>query len=117
MKNIVIAYCKICHQFQCNNKGDLIRHATSNKHMAAMEIIKKTDQEKAMISRFALGTEDEKVMVAEMRLSSFICEKNVPISCIDSLIPVLRKCFPDSKILQKITLGKQKCSNLIRQGI
>ena len=111
------AYRNVCCRFEFNLKHGLIRHGDSKTHLESMEEYASTSQERAMMARLSPNKEDQKVTAAEVRLAALLCEKNIPLSFTDSLIPVLKKCFDDSKILQRVKLGKQKCSSMIQQGI
>ena len=51
----------------------------------------------------------------EIKLCSFIAEKNLPISIVEDLLPLLKDLFPSDEALRQVTLGKQKATNLIRQ--
>jgi len=51
----------------------------------------------------------------EIKLAMFISENNLPISISDSLLELLRNIFPNDNHLKNVTLGKQKCTNVIRQ--
>ena len=53
----------------------------------------------------------------ELGLCCLLLEKYLPSSLVDPLIPVLKNGLPRDKELEKNHLGKQKASNLIREGI
>ena len=42
-------------------------------------------------------------------------EKNLPISMADDMIRFMKSLFPNNDVLQHVSLGKQKSTNLIRQ--
>lgn len=56
----------------------------------------------------------EQVKKAEIILSAFYAEHNVAFQTVEHLIPVLKKCFPDSKILQQVKLGRTKCTEVVK---
>ena len=51
----------------------------------------------------------------EIKLCSFIAEKNLPISLVEELVPLLQDLFPSDPALRQVKLGKQKSTNIIRQ--
>ena len=51
----------------------------------------------------------------EIKICSFIAEKNLPISIVEDLVPFLKNLFPSDEALKEVKLGKQKATNLIRQ--
>ena len=51
----------------------------------------------------------------EIKLCSFITEKNLPISIVEHLVLLLRNLFPSDPALCEVKLRKQKATNVIRQ--
>ena len=51
----------------------------------------------------------------EIKTASFIAEKNFPISVFEDMMLLLRSFFPNDKTLKKVSMGKQKTTNVIRQ--
>jgi hypothetical protein len=54
-------------------------------------------------------------MEMETKLALFIAENNLPLSMSDGLCELLTQLFPDDSRVKKLSLGKTKCTNVIRQ--
>lgn len=76
-----------------------------------MENYEKSLKEKEAMKKYLDPA--QKVCESELRLCTMIAEENLPFSFSDSLIAVLKKSFQDP-VLDKVTLGRQKCGNMIR---
>lgn len=61
-----------------------------------------------------LNFQNRQVQDFELRLSAFFAEHNVAFQIVDHLVPLLKEIIPDSKIIQKVTLGRQKCTNIVK---
>jgi hypothetical protein len=53
---------------------------------------------------------------AEAKTAVFIVENDLPLSVVDRLVPMI-KSLPPKSVLEKVSLGKQKVTNVIRQGL
>ena len=51
----------------------------------------------------------------EIKIASFIAEKNLPISISEDVMLLLRSLFPNDKTLSRVSMGNQKTTNVIRQ--
>ncbi len=112
----VTSYCIVCHSFETNGKRDLEKHAVTQKHVNAILEAKKNKKEQDALLDYLSSTEDVKIAAAVTRLCLLIAEKNLAICLADWLIPVLKKCFPDSDVLTKVFLGRTNCANVLRNG-
>jgi hypothetical protein len=123
--NSGVASCKFCPNTFINfvkGKKKLIQHSETAKH-------KKNAKESVstqMDIRTALGNSEgadedkeelkSKVQDLEIALSLFLSRHNVPAvaSCLTGL---LKKYVPDSVIIEKMHLGREKCRYMIQYGI
>ena len=56
----------------------------------------------------------KQVLNFEVGLSMFFTEHCVALQVVDHLLPLLKKLAPDSENIQKAKLGRQKCTNIIK---
>lgn len=54
------------------------------------------------------------VSTAVIKLSNFFAHHNVAFEIVEHLVPVLKKCFPDSKIVTDIKLDRNKTTKIIK---
>lgn len=64
-----------------------------------------------------MSQENHSIRRAEIKICAFLAQNNLPFSLADEIIPFLANTFPDSKIAQKITLGRTKATNMITRLI
>ena len=53
---------------------------------------------------------------AEAKITAFIVENESPLSFVDRLVPMI-KSLPPKSVLEKVSLGEQKVTNVINQGL
>lgn len=56
------------------------------------------------------------VQLAEAQLVAFIVEHNLPLSLVDRLVSMIKELPSGGAAIKKIHLGKQKATNMVRQG-
>ena len=103
-------YCKLCDCKLSCAKTALRRHVENKKHNEISRIKRQVTSPLSLL----LGSR-ERAARMEIKLCHFIVEKNLPLSIVDDLLPVLRDLFPSDETLRQVTLGKQKATNIIRQ--
>lgn len=59
----------------------------------------------------------DSVKHAEIKLTTFFAEHNVALYTADHLIPLLKSVFKDSAIAHDISLGRSKCTSIIKNVI
>ncbi|KAH0559203.1 hypothetical protein KQX54_002153 [Cotesia glomerata] len=108
------AYCKIClTDIVCYNKNCLSRHYKSSKHISNMETIEnKASQQKIdnLIQDLPLN---KQIKRAELILAATVAVKCLSFSLMDTLIPIISKIFPDSKIAKQLSLKRTKTTAVI----
>jgi hypothetical protein len=61
------------------------------------------------------GSSEKSVSNFELKLSLWLAENNLPLYLSDSLLDTLKASLREDKIVQNSTLGKTKCTNIVRQ--
>lgn len=98
-----VPHCKICHCELSCAKTAVRRHMENKKH----KDVCRTKQQAIAPVRKLLGSRD-KAAEMEIKLCSFVVEKNLSINIVEDLLPLLRDLFPPDETLRQLTLGKQK---------
>jgi len=62
-----------------------------------------------------LGAPDKDVAGIEIKIACFIAKNNLPLDMSEDLLTLMTSLFSSDKALQKVTLGKQKATNVIRK--
>jgi hypothetical protein len=106
-----VPHCKICDCSLSCAKTALKRHMENKKHK---DLSKIKEQVNRPITSTMFGPRANPARI-EIKLCSFITEKNLPISIVEDLVPLLRNLFPSDPALREVKLGKQKATNVIRQ--
>ena len=109
-KDKYVAMCKVCDtKFRNSNKTALLVHKESQKH-----------QKNFSAKKLLLTPSDrpqDKVSKAELLLTAFMAEHQVPFRQADHLVETIKKMFPDSTTAQSMSLKRTKVSYLLQQGI
>lgn len=108
-----------CSCIACNcklrcGKSELQRHCRSKKHIEKVKLVVRNTNVEDYFKPLKTSNEERKTQECELRLSTFFAEHNVALQVVDHLIPLLKQLVPDSQIIQKIELGRQKCTNVIK---
>lgn len=112
-------YCLICDKsvpVEHQGKADLDRHCDSKKHV---DLLNSKRAQKSIKQHFvAVGSEvDKLVSAAEVKVTGFLAEHNLPLATADHLGPLFRNIFPDSKIAKAYACGKTKASCILNRAI
>ena len=112
------ARCKACNVIVTCGKSELEKHASRVKHI---KNVKSVQSNRTVVACFSKKSDKsihiDKVKTAEIRLATFFAEHNVAFSTVDHLVPVLKDVFPDSKIASDVTLGRTKCTNIVKNVV
>lgn len=109
------AFCKACCSSFICGKTEINKHSNGVKHKENLKSIENTPNIKSIFQ--INSSEVNKVKTAEIKISAFFSEHNIAFQTIDHLIPVLKNVLPDSKILENLTLGRTKCTQIIKEVI
>ena len=109
------AFCSHCSQSLCCGKSELRKHAKSAKHS---ESVRKLEASRKLTTRIdhVLTTDKNEEESLKAKLAAFIVENNLPLSFVETLVPFL-KSLPHKAVVEKIRLGKQNVTNVIRQAL
>ncbi|KAI8772522.1 general transcription factor ii-i repeat domain-containing protein 2 [Biomphalaria glabrata] len=106
-------YCTCCQVMLKNsNRSMLLSHKKTMKHQRAFAGIPKASSCKKKKLSCA-----ENIARAELLLSCFFTEHQLPFYYIDHLIEVCRNGFHDCKVARRINLKKYKMAYLVQDGI
>ncbi|EEC16526.1 hypothetical protein IscW_ISCW024767, partial [Ixodes scapularis] len=105
------AKCKACGVIVKCGKSDLRKHSRTAKHEAAVKTFNATTSVTKLFHKVC--AENDPVKIAEVKMAAFFAAHNVAFETVDHLIPLL-KDISESKILDKVTLGRKKCTNIVK---
>lgn len=111
--NNELAFCKVCHIDLSAHKSDLIKHASSEKHLFKVKEVETCKNINTLISE----STSEQQKKAEIKLAGFIAENNLPISTMDTLAGLLPSIFPDSKIAKSLKQHRTKAGAVIKNSL
>ena len=111
-------YCSVCDcTLKCCNRTRLLSHKNSSKHAKNLSLRKGT----TVIDKFMTKKKEpdlkSKASRAELLLTGFMAEHDLPFSNVEHLIPLVKKMFPDSDVAQNMTLKKTKASYVMQDSI
>lgn len=105
------AFCIVCNVSIRCCKADLIWHSQKAKHIDEMKGRNQCLDNTNTISH------KEKVKRAEIKLAAFFAEHNVAFYTADHLIPLIKNICLDPKVVQDLSLGRLKCTNIVKDVI
>lgn len=108
-----LAYCSVCNVDITCGKSEIVRHSKSQRHLR----LSRQSNDLQSLTHFVISNSplEKRARMIELHLCSFLAEHYLPISLSDPLLALLRKLFPESEPLKKVSFGKQRTSNIIRQ--
>ena len=117
MQNAVCTVRK--DHFKHPNKHALLRHASSDKHIKAMNAAKSS----VNIGTFFKPKEssipdiEELTAKAKLLMVGFMAEHRTPFAQADHMVDMLKAMFPDSAIAQNMKLKRTKASYVMQDGV
>ena len=120
-----VAGCKVCPKTSLNfSKGKLklTQHSESKKHVKNFKNNPKKQPSIKEVIEAAVNDEKQldlknKTKNFEIGLAQFLSRHNIAPSLSTCLVNILKKYVTDSEIIEKMTLGREKCRYLIEFGI
>ena len=103
--------CKICDDdyTTVGGRSNLKKHQASIKHMAKAKAV--IINQPAISDCFEKTTIlSQKTKEAEIRLSTFIAEYNIPFNVTEHLVPLIQTIGNDPEIVKAISCGRTKCT-------
>lgn len=106
-----MAHCKICDIHLTAHKSELIRHSKSSRHI---NLSKQVASNYTLPHIVANTTSSDEVKRAEIKLCALLASNNLPFTLMDTLLPMCKNIFPDSKIAEKLSSGRTKSTAVIK---
>ena len=112
-------HCIPCARaISCGHQGlkDVKVHCERVTHKKRVDAAKKTQSIAQLI---ATGTDStsKNVIKAEVMVTNFLVQHNLPIATADHLVLLFKEVFPDSKIAASYASGRTKSSAIINNAI
>ncbi len=112
-------HCLPCRKnISCSHQGvgDVKSHCKRPSHK---ENEKSMKRQKTLFSFAAKDDEsfDSKVSKAEIQVTNFLIQHNLPIATADHLGPLFKEIFPDSKIASKYSSGRTKTTAILNESL
>ena len=101
--------CVPCNSKISCAKTSLLRHQETKGHKEAVSISSSLKKSNKKIES------DEAVASTEIKIASFIVENNLSIRLSEELLALIRSICPTDSNLKKVSMGKQRTTNIIRQ--
>lgn len=109
-----LAFCRICNMTVIAHKSDLIRHLHSKKYL---RISKQVSGSKKIDDLVRESPVDVKIRRAVLKLCAMLATNNLPLSLMDTLIPLAKDIFTDSEIVRKLAVRRTKASHCIKNAL
>jgi len=112
--------CIACNTILSCGKSELVKHCNEAKHIANAKGIKGTkpiSMNSSMSVTSSQKNELDNVKKAEIKLSCFYATNNIALQTIETLTPILKEIFSDSKIAQNLQFSRKKCVSIIENVI
>lgn len=114
-KGATYFYCKTCRLDCVGGITEIKRHESTTKHVTKARGME-TQRDITTVLQESVSIE-QSVKESEIRLTSFILEHNIPFNVASHLPNLLKAVCPDSKIAKQITLGRYKCTGIVKNVI
>lgn len=111
------AQCKLCKKFMTAELCVIRTHAHSRTHIRSLSVRGKQTSITSGTPSPSTGGASNATHRAELQLCAFVAEHNISFLAINHLVPVLKSCFPDSQIAQKMQMKKTKATAIIKNVI
>ena len=110
-----VAFCSICNMDLTCGRSELLRHAKSQRHMRLSQQHVSIQSMTHHVLSNNPGT--KKARKFELMVCAFLSEHYLPISLSENLLDLFKTLYTcvDSESLKRVSLGKQRTSNIIRQ--
>lgn len=102
-KGASFVHCSVCNvDFSCNHGGrnDCKRHIESKQHADYVALKAKQKCITSFMKTPSSSGLDLQITNAEVLMTEFVSQQNLPLSTVDTMDKLVKKMFPDSKIAQ-----------------
>ena len=97
-------------------KLDLTRHCRGKSHTTSVNSKRVQGPITAHFNPQG-STIEQQISIAEVKVTGFLAEHNLPFATADHLGPLFKSIFPDSKIAKGYSCGKMKASCILNRAI
>lgn len=104
------AFCKVCNCDIMAHKSVLLKHSKSEKHKLNLQ---KVASNSKLPDMFRPKADDIAVKNAEIKLCALLASNNLPFLLMDTLTPLIKNIFPDSKIANQLNLKRSKATSIL----
>ena len=107
--------CKICDNdyTTVGGRSNLKKHQASIKHMAKARAV--IINQPTISDCFEKTTMlSQKIKKAEIQLSTFIAEHNIPFNVTEHLVPLIQTIVNNPEIVKAISCGRTKCTQIVK---
>ena len=112
-------YCTLCSKeinIEHQGRADTTRHINGNVDKKAQEAKRKQPGIYSIFLKPSNPLESQ-VRRAEVKVTGFIAEHNIPLAVADHLGPLFKNIFRDSKIAKNYACGKTKTTCILNRAI
>lgn len=103
-------FCTICNQDYIGGLAAVKKHTNRKKHIEKTRLATNQPSLKTVFPQ--QSTIESKVKAAELKISAFITEHNLPFSVADHPVQLIKEVGKDPEIVKKLTCNRSKCSSL-----
>ncbi|GLV45964.1 hypothetical protein CBL_02914 [Carabus blaptoides fortunei] len=111
------AFCKYCDKainIKCG-KDALVKHSSRNIHKEnCKSLANQTSITTFIKASTSTNILEQEIKGAEIRLSPFIAEHNLPFNCIEHIPSLVAKICPDSKIAKRLACSRTKTGMIVQ---
>ncbi|XP_068990137.1 zinc finger protein 862-like [Neodiprion pinetum] len=114
------ARCKWCNVRLIADISLIKTHGKTKKHeknATAYECSSSKLLSKFFKPQATLNTRDRNITNAEIKICGFLAAHNIPYAVVNDLIPCMKSALPDSKILDGISMKRQKATKIVTNVI
>jgi len=109
------AFCSACKKVLTCGKSELFKHATRQRHIFNMNKIRENLSTSLLTVDHNYNMDHiNKVKAAEIEFAAFVGEHNIAITLLDHMVPLMKRIFSDSQIAEDFTLGRTKCTQILK---
>ncbi|XP_011884095.1 PREDICTED: uncharacterized protein LOC105571237 [Vollenhovia emeryi] len=105
------AFCMVCNTSITCCKTKIVRHSQTAKHINE---IKGRNQSLNNVNCVSTLSHNDKVKRAEIKLATFFAEHNIAFTNVDHLIPLIKDICIEPEVVQDLSLGRLKCTNIVK---
>jgi hypothetical protein len=108
-----IAYCKVCDVDMSAHRTEILRHSKSARHIKLSAEISYQREITSMVETPL----SQQIKRAELKLAGLVAANNLPFRVMDSLGPLCKDLFPDSKIAQGLAIKRMKTTHVVKNAL